>query len=164
MRKGASLSTDISARRKKLLEELSAVGRENSNAVVMFHSAVAAKMGLGMTEEKALDLLERLGPLTAGDLAQHTGLVPASVSGLIDRLEAKGFVRRIKGTTDRRRVVVEINYERIAGFGRLFDGLVAGLTELYAGYSDEQLELILDFLRAVTRVQHAAAVDLQELA
>ncbi|WP_330230462.1 MarR family transcriptional regulator [Nocardia sp. NBC_00508] len=155
------LSTDISDRRKKLLEELSVAGRENSNVVVMFHSAVAARMGLGMTEEKALDLLERLGPLTAGDIAQRAGLAPASVSGLIDRLEVKGFVRRTKGTTDRRRVVVEINYEHIAGFGRLFEGLVAGLTELYAGYSDEQLELILDFLRNATRIQRAATADLE---
>ncbi|GAA2397412.1 MarR family transcriptional regulator [Nonomuraea africana] len=127
----------------------------------MFHTAVAARMGLGMTEEKALDLLQRHGPLTAGELCEHTGLAPASVSGLIDRLEAKELVRRVRDARDRRRVIVEVNHDRLAGFGELFDDLVSGLTELYASYSDEQLELILDFLTRATAVQHAATIRLE---
>lgn len=154
------MSRDISEHRKKLLDQLGLVGRENSNAAVMFHTAIGERMGLGMTEEKTLDLLQRLGPLTAGELGQHTGLAPASVSGLIDRLEAKWLVRRVKDVKDRRRVIVEINFERLAGFGELFDPLVAGLAELYERYTDEQLELIIDFLARATEIQKAATVGL----
>ncbi|MEU4703868.1 MarR family winged helix-turn-helix transcriptional regulator [Nonomuraea dietziae] len=154
------MSTDISENRKKLLESLFLAGRENSSAAVMFHTAVGARMGLGMTEEKALDLLQRHGPLTAGELCEYTGLAPASVSGLIDRLEAKGLVRRTRDARDRRKVIVEVDHEKLAGFGELFDELVAGLTELYLGYSDEQLELILDFLTRATAVQRAATSSL----
>src|SRR5688500_9030262 len=113
------MSRDISEHRKKLLDALSDAGRANSNAAVMYHTAMGERMGLGMSEEKTLDLLQRLGPLTAGEIAQHTGLAPASVSGLIDRLEAKWLVRRVRHPKDRRRVIVEVNYERIAGFGEL---------------------------------------------
>ncbi|MFE3451808.1 MarR family winged helix-turn-helix transcriptional regulator [Nonomuraea sp. NPDC059194] len=150
------MSTDISEHRKKLLESLFVAGRENSNAVVMFHTAVAAHIGLGMTEEKALDLLQRRGPMTAGEISQHTGLAPASVSGLIDRLEAKGLVHRTRDTRDKRRVIVEVDYGKLGGFANLFDELVAGLTELYMGYTDEQLEVILDFLTRATAIQQAA--------
>lgn len=155
------MSRDISDHRKNLLEKLFVAGRENSSAAVMFHGVVSARVGLSMTEEKALDVLERLGPLTAGEMSRHTGLAPASVSGLIDRLEAKWMVRRVKDAKDRRRVIVELNRERLAMFGDMFHGLVAGLTELYDGYTDEQLELILDFLTRATAIQNAATAELE---
>jgi DNA-binding MarR family transcriptional regulator len=147
-------------RRGKLLAALYEAGRQHSNAEVMFHSALSARMELSMTEEKTLDLLERSGPLTAGDLVRHTGLAPASVTGLIDRLARKGFVRRVPHSTDRRRVVVEINREHVGSFGALFDGFVAGLNELYDTYTDAELEVILDFLRQAARIQHEATAEL----
>ncbi|WP_049562936.1 MarR family winged helix-turn-helix transcriptional regulator [Nonomuraea sp. SBT364] len=156
------MSRGISERRKKLLEALGDAGRANSNAAVMYHTAMGERMGLGMSEEKTLDLLQRLGPLTAGEISQHTGLAPASVSGLIDRLEAKWLVRRVRHPKDRRRVIVEVNHERISGFWELFEPLVTGLTELYADYSDEELEVILGFLERATAIQVAATAKLTE--
>ncbi|WP_031167308.1 MarR family winged helix-turn-helix transcriptional regulator [Streptosporangium roseum] len=146
--------------RERLLAALAEAGREHSDTAVMFHTAVSARMGLGMTEAKTLDLLRRLGPLAAGEIAEHSGLTPASVSGLIDRLERKGFVRRIRDTEDRRRVIVELRQDGVAGFGALFEDVVQGLEGLYAAYTDEQLELILDFLRRSAEVQRAATAGL----
>lgn len=151
-----------SDRRAELLAALGEAGRAQSNATVMYHAALSARMGLGVTEEKALDLLQRLGPLTAGDLARHSGLAPASVSGLIDRLQRKGFVRRVRDRGDGRRVIVEIDPDRVAEFAALFTDLVRGLDEMYAAYSDDELEVILDFLRRVTVVQRDAAARLNE--
>src|SRR5215472_8211019 len=82
------------AARRQLLDALFTAGRELSAAAVMFHTALAARQGLTATEEKALDLLDRYGPLTGRQLAERSGLAPASVSNLADRLEAKGFARR----------------------------------------------------------------------
>ncbi|MEU1386811.1 MULTISPECIES: MarR family transcriptional regulator [unclassified Nonomuraea] len=144
-----------------MLDELVEAGRESSNAAVMYHSAMGQRLGLGMTEEKTLDLLQRHGPLTAGELSQHTGLAPASVSGLIDRLEAKWLVRRVRDTKDRRRVIVEINWERLAGFGELFEPFVAAMSGLYDRYTDDELALIVDFLRRSTALQRAATTELR---
>src|SRR4029453_18469712 len=94
--------TSPNDRRAELLEQLALAGRASSAATVMFHTTVAARQGLSASEEKALDLLERSGPLTAGDLARQSGLAPASVTALINRLEAKGFARRVQNPTDRR--------------------------------------------------------------
>jgi DNA-binding MarR family transcriptional regulator len=144
-------------RRAELLEELALAGRAMSAATVMFHSTVAAAHGLSATEEKALDLLERFGPLTAGELAKRSGLAPASVTGLINRLERKGFARRIAHPSDRRSILVEVDAERVyAAMAPLFADWVGSLHELYAGYTDEQLELILHFLTEVARRQREA--------
>jgi DNA-binding MarR family transcriptional regulator len=123
----------------------------------MFHTAVAARQGLSASEEKALDLLERSGPLTAGELARQSGLAPASVTGLINRLEHKGFARRIQNPSDRRSILVEVDVERMyARVAPLFADWARSLQELYAGYSDEQLEVILHFLTEAARRQQEA--------
>jgi DNA-binding MarR family transcriptional regulator len=148
-------------RRAELLEQLAMAGRASSVATVMFHTAVAAKQGLSASEEKALDLLERSGPLTAGELARQSGLAPASVTGLINRLEQKGFARRIQNPSDRRSILVEVDVERIyARVAPLFANWVRSLEELYAGYSDEQLEVILHFLTEAARRQQEATTRL----
>jgi DNA-binding MarR family transcriptional regulator len=148
-------------RRAELLRELEAAGRAQSAATVMFHTVLAAKRGLSATEEKALDLLERFGPLTAGELAKRSGLAPASVTGLVDRLERKGFARRIPHPRDGRSVLVEIDRDRVmASLAPLFADWVGSLRELWAGYTDEQLELILQFLTEVARRQRQATANL----
>ena len=148
-------------RRAELLEQLAMAGRASSVATVMFHTAVAAKQGLSASEEKALDLLERSGPLTAGELARQSGLAPASVTGLINRLEQKGFARRIQNPSDRRSILVEVDVERMyARVAPLFANWVRSLEELYAGYSDGQLEVILHFLTEAARRQQEATTRL----
>ena len=147
--------------RAELLERLALAGRASSVATVMFHTAVAARQGLNASEEKALDLLERSGPLTAGELARLTGLAPASVTGLITRLEGKGFARRIPNPDDRRSILVEVDLERLyARVAPLFGDWVRSLQELYAGYTDEQLEVILHFLTEAARRQQEATIRL----
>ncbi|HEX5877289.1 MAG TPA: MarR family transcriptional regulator [Actinomycetota bacterium] len=148
-------------RRAELLERLALAGRASSAATVMFHTAVAARQGLSATEEKALDLLERSGPLTAGELARRSGLAPASVTGLVDRLERKGFARRVPNPGDGRSVLVEVDSERVyATVAPLFADWVGSLYELYAGYTDEQLEVILHFLTEAARRQQEATARL----
>jgi DNA-binding MarR family transcriptional regulator len=149
--------------RKELLEELALAGRAMSAATVMFHSTVAAARGLSATEEKALDLLDRFGPLTAGELAKRSGLAPASVTGLVDRLERKGFARRIANPSDRRSILVEVDAERLYGaMVPLMADWFGSLEELFAGYSDEQLELILHFMTEASRRQREATARLTD--
>ncbi|MET0473511.1 MAG: MarR family transcriptional regulator [Mycobacterium sp.] len=76
------------ASRIELLAQLRLAGREPSDATVLFHSALAAELGLQPTDYKALGVLDRLGPMSAGDVGRHTGLAAASVTNLIDRLAA----------------------------------------------------------------------------
>ncbi|MFY9928702.1 MAG: MarR family transcriptional regulator [Streptosporangiaceae bacterium] len=144
--------------RADLIERLNLAGRELSTATVMFHTAVAARRGLSATEEKAVDLLLRAGPMTHAELGQQTGLAPASVSGLIDRLELKGYVRRAPHPDDRRRILVTADAGRVyAEMAPLFAPWAEALAELYAGYTDAELETICDFMTRAAQRQLAAA-------
>jgi DNA-binding MarR family transcriptional regulator len=113
----------------------------------MLHTAIAAKVGLSASDTKTLDVLLRQGPCTAGELARHTGLTTASVTSLIDRLEAKRLVRRVADAADRRRVIVEPVLERIARFAPLFGAVGESFEEFFGQYNDRELTLILDYLR-----------------
>ena len=81
-----------SERRRQLLAELELAGRASSAATVLFHDVVAGKLGISATQEKMLDLVGRLGPLTPRQLARESGLAPASVTGVLDAREERGFV------------------------------------------------------------------------
>lgn len=141
---------DVAARqgrsRPELLNVLAKVGRQNSDATVLFHAAVAQRMGLNLTDYKTLGVLERAGPLSAGEIAKLTGLATASITNLIDRLEARGLVKRTHDPKDRRRILVSAVNERLGDARALFRSTIASLARLYKSYSDPELAVIADFL------------------
>ncbi|MQY33167.1 hypothetical protein SRB17_11270 [Streptomyces sp. RB17] len=148
------------AARSETLQQLMEVGRVHSGVTVMFHSAVAAEQGLNATEEKTLDLLQRHGALTAKDLAELTGLAPASVTGLIDRLETKGFAHRVKHPTDKRRVLVELNQQKIAELAVFFEDWARDIVEACEEFSTDELRTVIRFLSVMSERQRAAAARL----
>jgi DNA-binding MarR family transcriptional regulator len=133
--------------RRDLVESILAAGRENSAAAVLLHTAIAERSGLTATDTRTIDTLVRLGPVTAGELAGYTGLATASVTSLIDRLEKKNLVRRVRDTRDRRSVIVEPVLSRIADCQNVFGPIREGFANLLEKYDDGQLETILDFMR-----------------
>ncbi|MFE7746361.1 MarR family transcriptional regulator [Nocardia sp. NPDC057455] len=88
-----------------LREEL----RRYATQTVVFHSAVAARLGITVTDLSALNLLSMLGPLTPGQLADRLGVTRGgAITTVVDRLERAGYVRRSRDSEDRRRVRVEL--------------------------------------------------------
>jgi DNA-binding IclR family transcriptional regulator len=131
--------------RTELLAQLRRVGREHGDATVLFHSALAAEAGLHPTDYKALDVLDRLGPMSAGELGRHTGLAAASVTNLIDRLVAKGLLRREPDPLDRRRALLHADVAELVD-NDLFASWQRPSSQLWERYSDTELAVILDFL------------------
>ncbi|MCA9617488.1 MAG: MarR family transcriptional regulator [Myxococcales bacterium] len=138
------------------MQEVLTTGRELSTAVVMFHTVLAAKQDLNASETKALDLLQRAGSLTAGELSEQSGLAPASITGLVNRLEAKGFVRRLPDPDDGRRVRIATVPERLAETMHLFADLVTELEALCDEFTVQELAVIARFMREAARRQEAA--------
>src|SRR5205085_2218293 len=92
------------------------------------------------------DILAHSGPITAGELAQRTGLTTGAITGVIDRLAAAGFVRRAADPNDRRRVIIEPLPGRIQRqIGPLFESIARAMAELCANYSTQELAAIRDF-------------------
>jgi DNA-binding Lrp family transcriptional regulator len=123
------------------------LGWELSTAVVLFHEAVAERLGLSAADHRALGLIARAGALTAGELAQRTGLSPGAVTGLVDRLESAGYVRRTRDPADRRRVVVEpVAAPDRPDLSGIFAELAAAMSGLVEDYDAHQAWAIQDYL------------------
>jgi len=156
------MSRDV-AGRAELLSGLVGELRQLSAATIMFHQAVADRLGLNVTDHKCVDILERRGPMTAGELAEYTGLTTGAITGVIDRLEKAGFVRRAEDANDRRRVIIEPIRGRIEKvMAPLFESMGRSATELCARYSTEQLALIREFTRSAHELTLAEARKLRE--
>lgn len=143
--------------REALLAAVYESGRELSTAAVMFHAALSELRGLSATEGKAIDILMRFGPMTAGEFGEHSGLAPASVTGLMRRLEGKGVARRVRHKDDRRKVLIELVGDQAAAAAPYFADFMGGLAALLEGYSDDQLRTIADFSTRAARIQQEAA-------
>ena len=143
--------------RQSLLDDVYASGRELSTAAIMFHTKLSELRGLSATEGKAIDLLLRFGPMTAGEFGERSGLAPASVTGLMQRLESKGVARRIQHSEDRRKVLVELVGDQVTAAAPYFADFMAGLGALLEGYSDEELRIIADYSHKAARIQQEAA-------
>ncbi|MFD7158973.1 MarR family winged helix-turn-helix transcriptional regulator [Kribbella sp. NPDC059898] len=115
--------------------------------VVLFNHAISAKVGLGASDSQFMTLLQTYGPLTPRQLTEHTGLTSGTVTGVIDRLEAHGFVTRRPDPADRRKVVVtpslEAINERLAPLYADQGNRLAGVLE---SRTVEELETIAAFL------------------
>ncbi|MFE4196690.1 MarR family winged helix-turn-helix transcriptional regulator [Paenarthrobacter sp. NPDC056912] len=147
-------------KRQELLEAVYSSGRELSTAAVMFHAKLSELRGLSATEGKAIDILLRFGPMTAGEFGEHSGLAPASVTGLMQRLESKGVARRVRHDGDKRKVLIELVGDQVAAAMPYFVDFMGGLAGLLEGYSDDELRVIADFSAKAARIQQDAAVRL----
>ncbi|BBG02684.1 MarR family transcriptional regulator [Pseudonocardia saturnea] len=148
--------------RHDVVERLSLAGRRQSTAMVLFHHNLAARLGLSATDEKVLELITRHGSLTPKELAARTGLAPASISAVLDRLESRSLLRRERNADDRRSFRVVPDPEHVRAVGALFTELLTELDQLYARYSTEDLRTVLGFVEAATGIQERAARNLGE--
>jgi DNA-binding MarR family transcriptional regulator len=143
----------VSRARQELVEQMLLAGRELSTAAVMFHTAVGEASGLSVTETKALEVITRDGPVTPADLARMSGLAPASVTALLDRLERKKVARRVPHPTDGRRFLVEIDPEHMARQQVVFTDFVRRLEDLSEEFDDAELATVVRFMRAAAERQ-----------
>lgn len=146
--------------RKQALRRLEEAGRSLSDAAVLYHGAMADRVGLNPSQWKILGLLQRWGPLTAGELAARSGLAPPSVSGILERLEGRGLLGRSPDPGDRRRTLVEVRAEGLAELYQAFEGLTRRLAELNAGYSAEEMQLLAGYLEEAAARQREATAEL----
>jgi DNA-binding MarR family transcriptional regulator len=124
--------------RDRLLAELVTVTREGASRALMLHQVVADRFGLGPSDIKCLDLARDEPDLTAGRLAEATGLSASAVTSVLDRLERAGFIERVRGS-DRRKVHVRSTGRHEAALGAVFAEVAAGFGAVSDRYTGEQL-------------------------
>jgi DNA-binding MarR family transcriptional regulator len=133
--------------RRRLAASIKQSLRALSIQLSLLNHQVGAHAGLNDVDLDCLDLVARHGPLSPSALAQRSALHPATITGILDRLERGGWVVRERDPSDRRAVVVRPLRDRNAELARLYAGMNSSMNEICARYDDAQLEVLAGFLR-----------------
>jgi DNA-binding MarR family transcriptional regulator len=147
--------------RAALMQELENAIRRSSGQGVIFGQAVASRAGISSSDMECMDFLILEGRVTAGRLAELTGLTTGAITGVVDRLEQAGYVRRERDETDRRKVFIAAIPEKVAGIGVFYEKLHRAVMKDWAGYSDDELQLLLRFATQSYETVRTATADLK---
>jgi DNA-binding MarR family transcriptional regulator len=155
------MSSGSQEKRAEVLGEL----RQFTGLGASFYRAAAARIGMTVTDMQVLDILESSGPTSAGQLADLTGLTTGAVTGMLNRLEEAGLVRRERDPNDGRRVIVRL--ERVKDekheIGPIFASLENAWDDMTSHYDDEQIGFLLEFLKRSNALCRQEIVQLREV-
>lgn len=145
--------------RRQLVGELGAALQRYQRSVQAYDDAVGRALGLGPADLRCLDWLAD-GPKTAGVLATATGLRPAATTALIDRLEAKGLVERVRDEGDRRRVLVRMTEQGMTATYAMYAPLVDEGAGLFTRHTVAEITAMRDLLDAMRELtdRHRAGI------
>jgi DNA-binding MarR family transcriptional regulator len=155
-----------SPERAKLAQDFAAAIRKTGSLMQLMGQAAADRIGINATDLNCLNILSFSGQMTAGELARATGLTTASITGVVDRLEQAGFVRRERDAHDRRRVVIHLVIEKTLGnVAPIFGPMMGAWQRLADQYTDDELALIVGFYDQMEQVirDHLVRLRGQEL-
>lgn len=154
--------SDVEARRRRRRATTAVKQslRDLRSQLSLLNHQIGAHLDLKDVDLDCLDVVNRHGPLSPSALARRAGLHPATMTGILDRLERGGWVTRDRDPSDRRAVTVRALRDRNAELFRLLGGMNTAMDEICADYQDTELELIADFLRRTTSAGRDATDEL----
>jgi DNA-binding MarR family transcriptional regulator len=133
--------------RRRLSTEIKDSLRELGIQLALLNHQVVARLDLNDADLRCLDITARYGPLSPSALARRAGFHPATITGILDRLERGGWVARERDPDDRRAVTVRALRDRSAELLRLYSGMSTSMDDVCAQYTDAELQLLAGFLR-----------------
>ncbi len=148
--------------RRRLTNAVKDAVRGMRSELALLNRRISARLDLRDGDLDCLELVARLGPIGPSALARAAGVHPATMTGVLDRLEKGGWLARERDPNDRRSVVLRMRPERVGEVFALYSGMNAALDGICAGYTDEELKVIADFLDRTGAAGHAATRDLDE--
>jgi DNA-binding MarR family transcriptional regulator len=164
-RDGAMARDGSTARDRRRLSRAIKEGLRDVGAqLTRLNHGVGGRLDLRASDLECLDAIAQHGPLSPTALARRTGQHPATLTGILDRLEHGGWIARDRDLADRRGIVVRAERGRGAEILRLYlvdSGMNTALDEILAGYEDADLAIVADFLRRTADAGRMAAERLQ---
>lgn len=136
--------------------------RANQTADDLFDESVIDFLGVSRTEGRCIDIIDRLGRVTAGRLAAESGLTTGAVTALVDRMERAGYLQRTRDASDRRKVVIEATPLTRQFNDRLFGHLAIVLLPMFERFSDAQITAIIDYMEIGSYINRQRTALLQE--
>ena len=147
-------------RRQQSTAEIRNSLRELRIQLSLLNYRVGSQLELKDVDLHCFDIIDAYGPLSPTALARRAGLHPATITGILDRLERGGWIARERDPSDRRAVVVRAVRERYAELMRQYAGMSRSMNKLLGDYSDSELEVIADFMRRTVDAGRNATEEL----
>lgn len=149
---------------KELFEELNQAVQWAGTLTVIHTNAIAHRIGLSATEFEAMDLITRFQPITAGRLAEFCGLTSGAITGIVDRLERQGFVRRDRDPQDRRRVfIIPIeDKERSKKVRALYRPITKGFKEYVGKFDEDQICMLIKMQKEANEMVERSIAQLRQ--
>jgi DNA-binding MarR family transcriptional regulator len=120
---------------------------------ILFNQKVADSAGLHLTDVQCINLLEMLGPVTPGKLAEHTSLTTGGVTVMLDRLEKAGFVKREPNPNDRRSVLVRVNPKKLKRIQARYAGINERLEAFLSETPEAELRAVAKFFSRTNAIR-----------
>ena len=148
-------------KRAEMIRALGNLARRFSTRTVFLHQVIAQTVGLGATDTRCLDLIftDPDGTVTAGRLAQLSGLTTGAITHILDRLEKRGFIERVRDTEDRRKVFVRVREKSLKPLLPKYEALGKAYSTLVEPYTDSELGLILDYMEKMSQMTERLMAD-----
>jgi DNA-binding MarR family transcriptional regulator len=160
MSQATSGGSNARRHRRRLTVAIKESLRELRSQLSLLNHQLGTQLELRDVDLDCLDLVNRHGPIGPSTLARRAGLHPATMTGVLDRLERAGWVARERDPSDRRAVRIRALPDRAREVYRLYSGMNGAMDRLCAGYSEAELELIADFLRRTAQAGQTATDEL----
>ncbi len=148
----------------EILGELAREFRQFNGLSASFFRAAAARIGMTVTDMQVIDILDSTGPMTAGQLADLTGLTTGAITGMLNRLEESGRVSRERDPNDGRKVIVQLvpGKNEMHEISPIFASSGKAWDEMASHYDDEQIAFLLEFLKRSNALSRQELVRLRE--
>ncbi|MFZ1155466.1 MAG: MarR family transcriptional regulator [Solirubrobacteraceae bacterium] len=134
-------------KRKRLISAISDELRESQNQTDRLDEAAAGLLQINRTDHRCIDILERNGAMTAGELSAASGLTTGAITAVLDRLEKRGYAVRARDSADRRRVLVKLTTKARELDREIYEPLGQDYAKQIERYTTDELVLIHDFMR-----------------
>ena len=135
--------------------QLRKLSQQYAYTSLQMHETIGRGIGLSGTEHKYLGFLVQKGPMTAGELSTLTGLTTGAVTGLIDRFEKRKLVKRQPDKTDRRKILVVPDTNRIIALLKPFYSDFQNNTDkLFSSFSSAELEVLESYFNKALKVMN----------
>ncbi|WP_214326393.1 MarR family transcriptional regulator [Nonomuraea sediminis] len=143
-------------------EQLGLEVQASQSAVDAYDEAAAQYLGVNRTDLRCIEVLLEHQEITPSQLGVALGLTTGSVTAMLDRLEKLGYLTRSPDPGDRRKVIVRATEEARAKGWELYGPIVEDGASIPASYTDEQVELLLDFTRRSRELYERQIAKLRE--
>ncbi len=134
-------------KKQELVDQLVHLARAHEAANDAFDEVAREKLGINRTDLRCLNIIDNNGTMTAGRLAELSGLTTAAVTSVLDRLERAGYARRVRDQPDRRQVMVEVTPLLAERATPIWGPLGEEAQSTLSRMSAEELRALIDFYR-----------------